>query len=214
MRKCKEEKDIEELFGTVSNDIYWNDAYPDPCAKNFWALAKERVFYLTDEIAENAMGIAEQILSCNFEDKDIPIEQRKPIILVISSPGGYLEHTFHLCDIMMGSKTPVYTVNGGQCCSGAALILMAGHKKYTLPHSYAMLHTGSGGISGTYEQTEAAQANYRKQVAAMKDFILSNTKIEEKVYKRNQSKDWYFTVEDQINYGLVDDMIVSICDLI
>ena len=191
----------------------WNDAYPDPTAKSYWDLAKERIYYLTGEIQDNALQLAKVITACNAEDVSIEPENRKPITIVISSPGGYLDDTFHLCDVITGSKTPVYTVNGAQACSGAALVLIAGHKRFSLPHAFAMIHTGSGGISGTYEQAEAAQANYRRQVANMKQFILAHTQIEEKTFKRNQSKDWYFAIEDQLKYGLIDGVVNNIYDL-
>ena len=44
----------------------------------------------------------------------------------------------------------------------------------------------------------------------MGDYILANSKIEQKVFKRNQAKDWYFTAQEAVDYGLADEVIADL----
>ena len=48
----------------------------------------------------------------------------------------------------------------------------------------------------TAEQIEEAQKNYKKQINAMKEYILSRTEMDEKTFNKNKSKDWYLTVDE------------------
>lgn len=203
---------LEELV--CGSDIVWTDKYPDPRAKNYWDLDAHRMFYIDDEIDDGILEIQKRIIEINYYDFGLDEKDRKPIVLVINSPGGYLQETFSLCDVILGSKTPVWTVNIGASMSGGFLLLIAGHKRFATPHSVAMVHSGSGGVSGTFEQTEAAQALYKKQVAQMRDFVLAHTTIEDKVFKRNQSKDWYMDADEQVKYGVVDQIITNLDDIV
>ena len=40
----------------------------------------------------------------------------------------------------------------------------------------------------------------------MGKYILQQTKIDEKTYKKNKNKDWYLDAEEQIKYGIVDEI--------
>lgn len=203
---------FEEL--ACENDIVWNEKYPDPRAKNYWDLNSRRIFYINGEIDDDILEIQKRIIQINYDDYGLEPEKRRPIILVLNTPGGWLQETFSLCDTIMGSKTPVWTVNIGSAMSGGFLILLAGHRRFTMQHAVAMVHSGGGGVSGTFEQTEAAQALYRKQVAQMREYILSRAAIDEKVFKRNQSKDWYMDADEQVKHGIVEKVISDLDEII
>ena len=123
--------------------------------------------------------------------------------------------TFSLAQTMVMSKTKVITVNIGTAYSGGALLLLAGHEKYTLKYSKVMIHSGStSGGGGTFEQNEAAQKIYKQQIDDMAEFILERSTIDPKVFKRNKAKDWYFSSEEQVKYGLADKIITSLDEII
>ena len=97
---------------------------PDPSLKQFYEDLDERIIWIDDEITEgNTIPVTKAILRWNKEDKDIPIEERKPIKILIFSPGGDLYTTLALVDIMLLSKTPVYTYNMGIAMSGGLLLI-------------------------------------------------------------------------------------------
>lgn len=203
---------LEELLNSV-RDTIGNMELPDNYAVNYWKLAARRVFYINDEINEDILEIQKAILEINFEDIGTPVEQRKPIVLMINTPGGYLQETFSLVDMITLSKTPVYTVNIGAAHSGGFILLIAGHKRFALEHSTALCHSGSSGNAGTYEQMEAAQNLYRKQIGQMKDYILSHTSIDDKLYKKRRSSEWYMDAQEQLSCGAVDKIVGDLNEL-
>lgn len=68
----------------------------------------------------------------------------------------------------------------------------------------ALIHSGSGGASGTFEQSKEAMANYEKQVRKMREYIMVHTSIDKKTMTKNQAKDWYLDADEQVKYGIVD----------
>lgn len=187
---------------------------PDPGLLNYWRLAENRIFYVDYEIDESILELQRSIISINIADKNIEPDNRLPIKILLDTPGGLLSETMSLCSVIMLSKTPVITVNIAEAYSGGCLLLLAGHKRYTFPYAKAMLHSGSGGVSGTYEQTEQAQKNYKKQVEEMSTYILERSGMDEKVFKRNKSKDWYFDANEQIQYGVAQKIITSLDEIL
>lgn len=202
----------------LGNIIIPNEAsnlqLPDPSLLQYYKLAENRIFYLDYEIDLTILELQRDITLINIADKDVPIEERVPIKVLIDSPGGLLSEAMSVACTMIQSKTPIITINIADAYSGAAIILLAGHKRYALPYSKAMIHTGSGATSGTFEQTEEQQKNYKKQVEDMGKFILERSGMDEKVFKRNKAKDWYFMPEEQVKYGLVHEIANNIYDII
>lgn len=203
--------ELQELIIPKNVD---NLQLPDPGLLDFYSLAENRIFYIDYEIDMGILDIQRSIILINIADKDYPVEERIPIKILIDSPGGLLSETMSVASIIIQSKTPVITINMADAYSGAAILLMAGHKRYAMPYSKAMLHTGSGGTSGTFEQTEEQQKNYKRQVEDMGKFILARTGMDEKVFKRNKTKDWYMMPEDQLKYGLVHEIVDNIFDIL
>lgn len=191
-----------------------NMTLPAPEAVNYWRLAENRIFYIDFEIDETVLEIQKAIVNINIADKGIPYEERVPIKIYINTPGGLLAETFSLATTIIMSKTKVITVNIGDAQSGGCLLLLAGHERLALPYSTAMIHTGSGGVQGTYEQTEQAQKNYKRQVEAMGEYILERSQMDEKVYKRNKAKDWYLDAEEQVKYGVVQKIVTDIEEIL
>lgn len=60
----------------------------DPYLVNYWRLADNRIYYINDEINEETLEIQKDIITINIEDRDKKVEDRKPIIILINSPGG------------------------------------------------------------------------------------------------------------------------------
>ena len=203
-----------ELLDIMLPEHLENMQLPDPAMLNYYRLAENRIFYVDFPIDESILEIQKAIININIADRDIPVEDRKSIKVYINSPGGLLVESMSLATIMVMSKTPIITVNIGESYSGGAILLLAGHKRYALPYSKALLHTGSGSVGGTFEQTEQAQKNYKKQVAEMGEFILQRSGMDEKLYKKNKSKDWYLDAQEQINTGLVHAIVTDLDEIL
>lgn len=180
---------------------------PDPTLLSYYQDEADRSFWINDEITDNLLEFAKLIMKYNKEDVGKPIEDRKPIKIFISSPGGDLDATLSFIGLIGLSKTPIWTINMGWAYSAAGLILMAGHKRFIMPNCSVLIHSGSGMLGGSFEQTTEQMKNYKALVDKMRDFILSKTKIDVKLFKKNQSKDWYINAEEALSLGIVDEIV-------
>ncbi len=195
---------------------------PSPEMMNFYVDEKDRIFFIDFEIDQSLIEIERKILQYNRIDKDVPVEQRKPIKLFIYSYGGELDAMFSFIDVVALSKTPVWTINAGIAMSVALVMLLSGQKRFALPHSTALIHSGSGGTQGTFEQSKMASGGtqgtfeqskmamdyYEKQVVKMREYIMAHSTIDKKTMTKNKAKDWYLDANEQVNFGIVD----KICD--
>lgn len=191
-----------------------NMQLPAPEMVNYWQLAENRIFYVDYEIDVSILEIQKAIININIADKGIDPADRIPIKILIDSPGGLLAETMSVAATIAMSKTPVITVNMAEAYSGGSILLMAGHTRYAMPYSKALIHSGQGGTCGTYEQTVEQQKNYKRQVEDMGQFILERTGMDEKIYKKNKTKEWFLMPEEQIQYGVVHTIVTDLDEIL
>lgn len=143
-----------------------------------------------------------------FDDEhDIPIEERKPIKIFVDSCGGLLLDTFIMIDSIKMSKTPVWTIAIGCVYSGGFFTFITGHRRFAYAHASFLYHEGSTGSSGTAAQFENYTAFYKRQLKQLKDVVISHTSITEEEYEDIKKDDVWFTAEDGIEKGFVDEII-------
>lgn len=184
-----------------------NMQLPNPDLLTYYKDEQDRILWVEGEIGDGLFELSKLILRYNKEDKDLPVEQRKPIKIFINSNGGDLDSTLAFIGLMEISKTPIWTINACWAYSAAGLILMAGHKRFALPNTECLIHSGSGQLGGTFDQTTEQMKNYKILVDKMRDFILAKTKIDQKLFKKNSAKDWYIYTDEMLDYGIVDKIV-------
>ena len=209
-----EEKEKMATNDTILQNILEDNKFPKPEALTYYSQLKDRVIWIDADIDETILEISRLIMMFNKEDQGIPVEERKPIKILVYTYGGEGQACFSLLDTIALSKTPVYTVNMGASMSAGLLILLAGHKRFCLKNSTALAHSGSGGTSGTYEQTEAQMSDYKHFVKIMRDYIMDRTNIDQKTLTKHKNGEWYLYAEDQVKYGIVDAIVTDIDDII
>ena len=180
---------------------------PNPDLLTYYKDENDRILWIEGEIGEGLFELSKMILRYNMEDKDIPVEERKPIKIFINSPGGDLDSTLAFIGMMNISKTPIWTIDACWAYSAAGLILMAGHKRYALPNTECLIHSGSGQLGGSYEQATEQMENYKFLVDKMRVFILEKTNIDQKLFKKNSRKDWYIYTDEMLSLGIVDEIV-------
>ena len=187
---------------------------PSPELLDYYKDYDDRCISIDCEIDDTLFDVTKQIIAYNKADKGIPVEERKPIKIYLMSYGGDLYQAYAFISTILASQTPVITVNMGVAMSAGLLILLAGHKRYAMKYSTAMIHSGSGGAQGTYEQMEEQQKNYKKLVDMMRDYILARTSIDIKTYNKNKTKDWYITDNEQVELGIVSTIVTNLDEII
>lgn len=183
----------------------------DPSLVNFYADINKRVYWLTEEIGEETLDLVQYITRWNREDKGMPIEERKPIRIIIDCGGGSLSVSETLSNIIKMSKTPIYSIALGFVASGASVVHLSCHKKYALPNTVFVLHKGScNGVSGTYDEIVSFARDYEKQIEMLMEFYIENTKYTEEEIEENIQTDWYIRMDEATEKGLVDEVITDI----
>jgi len=188
-----------------------NYALPDDNLLSFYNDLNERLFWVTDEINSYSLNLVHYILKWNREDKEIEPSARKPIRLLIFSPGGDLDIEETLVSLIKLSKTPIYGFAMGMVASAASVLFLSTHKKYALKNAYFILHKGScSNISGDYTNVQNAMADYRRQIERLEKFYISHTKIPQEEIKVKLNSDWYIRGEELIDKGIIDGWVDDI----
>ena len=187
-----------------------NTAIPDPSLLWYYEDLEDRVYQLVGEVDEGLLDFSRHVIRWNREDKDKPVEERKPIKLFFFSPGGSLDINYSVIDIIRLSKTPIIGINMGVCCSAAAYIYLACHKRYMLPHSYFVFHQGSSQMSGTYGEVVAIMTDYQNQVAELSSFMEERTTYSIEEITDNIVTEWYVREEEALEKGVCHEVIEDI----
>lgn len=205
---------MEELMTLAIPQNLENLQLPNPELLTYYRDLEDRTIWIDYGVDESILEVSKLIMYFNKLDKGIPAEERKPIKLLLYSYGGDGQACFSLLDVISLSKTPVYTVNMGVAMSAGLLILLGGHKRFCLKNSTALAHSGSGGASGTFEQTEAQMKDYKRFVETMRNYILERTNIDTRTLNKYKSKEWYLYAEEQVKYHVVDKIIDDIDEIL
>lgn len=176
---------------------------------------ENRRLYINDEINESTIdSITYHIFRYNRLDAGKPVDERKPIIIYINSPGGSVSDGFGVIDSILTSKTPVHTVNIAECYSMGFLIFLAGSNRYGMPSSTYLCHDGSsvayGSIGKMRDLMEFETGQMEKHI---RNYVISRTNITDKDYTENYRKEWYFYPEEAKKYGVITHIVGTDCDI-
>ena len=188
---------------------------PDPELLEFYNDLKNRVIYIDDDIMDPiAMEVQRLVVAWNREDAALPVEERKPIKVMIYTCGGSVYAMNNIIDVIMMSKTPIYTYNVGIAFSAGLDILLAGQKRFCFPKSQALLHQGSNAIQGTAVQVQDSAENYKRLMKDYEDWILSRTKITKALYTKKKKNEWFLNAQEQVELGVVDAMVQDLDEIL
>ncbi len=160
------------------------------------------------------MDVIDFISPYNLSETSLVNFNADPIRIKFNSPGGWLVAYQTLADVINLSKTKIIGINMGMAYSAAAFLLVACHERLALPKSRMMVHRGSGGVFGTYEQTENSHRNYSAEVNEMIDSFIKRTKLTKKELNKRMNPDMYLSAKEALKYGLIDRIVDNIDDII
>jgi ATP-dependent protease ClpP protease subunit len=171
----------------------------------------ERLIYLIGEFGGDMDMAAEAILSLRFltSAKHFPQTYLEPVRLVIDSPGGSDIPMFHLYDAITTCQTPVWTIGSGEVCSAAALILVAGAKRFATPNCMFMTHKGKAGLEGDDDEIEAQAALQALMSDRYWKLLERHTKLSaSKWFSKSKHKgELWLNADTMLEYGVVDEII-------
>ena len=169
-------------------------------------LLKDRIVFLGSEVNDDVANlITAQFLFLESEDPE------KEIAFYINSPGGSVTAGLAIYDTMQFIKPPVSTLCLGQAASKGALLLAAGHKgrRYALPHSRIMIHQPLGGAQGQATDIDIQAREILRIREELNNLFVKHTGQSLRKIEKDTDRDMFMGPEQAVEYGIVDEVIVS-----
>lgn len=174
----------------------------------FLELAQRRIFTINEDIEDDTAALVTQTIThINAVDRGIPVEERTPIKLFVTSDGGDVFSGFAIADLIKNSVTPVYTINTSRQYSMGAIIGLVGHKRYATKNASFLIHDGSTFVGNSASKVQDFM-KFDKQVHdRIKHFVLDNTNISAQQYNKKFREEWYFFADEAKRLGVIDGII-------
>lgn len=175
---------------------------------------KQRKLFISTNICQETVDDAiRHIMQINREDMGVAREDRKPIILYVTSNGGDVDAGFALIDVILSSETPVYVINQGYQYSMGFLIGLAGHKRFAMPHAKFLMHDGSQFIYNSGAKAQDQMEFNKRMEERIKQYVLSRTEITSEMYDSQMRKEWYMFADEAKRLGVTDYIIGEDCTI-
>lgn len=169
-------------------------------------LLKDRIVFLGYPINDDVANlVTAQLLFLESEDPE------KEINFYINSPGGSVTAGLAIYDTMQFIKPPVSTLCLGQAASMAAVLLLAGEKghRYALPHSRIMMHQPLGGAQGQATDIEIQAREILRVREELNGIIVRHSGQNLRKIEKDTDRDMFLNPEQAVEYGVIDEVIVS-----
>jgi ATP-dependent Clp protease protease subunit len=185
---------------------------PTPAPTSPWLeekLFRARSISIFGEINEKiAKSVTEKLLALASENSD-------PITLYISSPGGHVESGDVVYDIIKFIEPEVRVIGTGWVASAATTIYLAAKKenRYALPNTRFLVHQPSGGSRGSATDIQIQAEQIIRTRARINQLIAHETGQPLERVAKDTDRDYWMSVEEAIEYGIVGHRITSIKEL-
>ncbi|GAB3701639.1 ATP-dependent Clp protease proteolytic subunit [Mariniluteicoccus flavus] len=179
----------------------------DPYTKLF----EDRIIFLGTPVSDDiANAIMAQLLCLQSMDAD------RQISIYINSPGGSFTAMSAIYDTMRYIKPDIQTICLGMAASAAAVLLAAGTKgkRLALPNSTVLIHQPAMGQSSFGQSSDLEiQANEILRIRSLMEQMISDaTGQDVDKISRDVERDKYLTAPEAKEYGIIDDVLMSLKD--
>ncbi len=179
----------------------------DPYTKLF----EERIIFLGSPITDAvANAVMSQLLVLQSMDPD------RKISIYINSPGGSFTALAAIYDTMNYIRPEIETVCLGQAASAAAVILAGGTKgsRMALPNSRILIHQPAMDQGyGQSSDLEIMSNEINRIRTTMEQMLAKDTGQPVEKVRHDIERDKYLTAQEAKEYGIIDDILVSLKDL-
>ncbi|HRQ72223.1 MAG TPA: ATP-dependent Clp protease proteolytic subunit [Phycisphaerales bacterium] len=167
-------------------------------------LLENRIVFLASDI--NHVSASRVMMQMHYLEHQ---KRGQEINFYIKSPGGSVDDTLAIYDTMRLLTSPVATYCIGYAYSGAALLVTAGVKgrRFILPHAKIMIHQPYGGVTGQAEDIRIQAEQIIKAKRQLNEIFSRHTGQDVEQIRRDAERDKYFSAEEAVAYGLVDEVL-------
>ena len=133
----------------------------------------------------------------------------KPILLYITSNGGYVYQVFSAIDTIRSMEIPVHTICCGFVASAGTLLSLAGKKRFITENSYMLIHELRSASWGKFTHLEESFENSKQLMEHIKSYYLKYTKLTSDELNEQLKKDISWNAIMCLEKGLVDEIIIN-----
>ncbi len=176
------------------------------------SLLKARRLFLSGAVdEESARDLIEKLWYLELENP------KKPILLVINSPGGSVDAGWAIWDQIKMITSPVKTLITGLAASmGSVLSLVAAKgQRFATPNARIMIHQPmiGGVIRGQATDLEIHAKEILKTKAQLIDLYVKQTGKSRDVIEDAIDRDKWFSAQEALDFGLLDGIVESYAKL-
>ncbi|WP_206292028.1 ClpP family protease [Humisphaera borealis] len=167
-------------------------------------LLENRVVFLVGEINHaSAYRVIMHLLYLQSVKRDADIN------FYINSPGGVVDDTLAVYDIMKVLSCQIATYCIGRAESGGAVLFMAGQKgkRFILPNAKVMIHQPYGGVYGQAADIEIQAEQILKDKSSLIKIMAECTGQTMERIQEDSERDRFFDAEAAVKYGLCDEVL-------
>jgi ATP-dependent Clp protease protease subunit len=167
-------------------------------------LLENRVVFLVGEI--NHVSASRAIMQMLYLQS---IKKDQDINLYINSPGGVVDDTLAIYDIMRFLTCDIATYCIGRAESGGAIVFMAGKKgkRFILPNAKVMIHQPFGGVYGQAADIEIQAEEILKTKDTLINVMSRCTGQSPDRIREDSERDRFFDAPGAVKYGICDEVI-------
>src|SRR5436309_2154476 len=167
-------------------------------------LLENRVVFLVGEI--NHVSASRVIMQMLYLQS---VKREQDINLYINSPGGVVDDTLAMYDIMRFLTCDIATYCIGRAESGGAVVFMAGKKgkRYILPNAKVMIHQPFGGVYGQTADIEIQAEEILKTKDTLINVMAKCTGQSVDRMREDSERDRFFDAKQAVAYGICDEVL-------
>lgn len=176
-------------------------------------LLQQRKIFLNDAVDNDSVG--DLIKKIWYLEA---LDDKKPILFVINSPGGSVHSGFALWDQIKLLNSPVYTVVTGLAASmGSVLSLVSGRgRRFATPQARIMIHQPmiSGFVRGQATDLEIQARQILRERDELVKLYMEAAQKDKDTIEQALDRDTWMTAQEAIDFGLIDKIVTSPQDLV
>jgi ATP-dependent Clp protease, protease subunit len=144
----------------------------------------------------------------DFEEDD----SEEPVTLILQTIGGQVSDGLPVINVIDNYKKKLNIIVYGYAYSMGFAILCAGSKnknvtKKCYGFTTALWHSGSVILAGDASVVNDVQEFNKQMDNVLKEYIIENTLIPRELYEKKERYQFYFTANELLKYGIVDEII-------
>jgi len=172
-------------------------------------LFKSRAVTIFGQIDEKlARSVTERLLA-------LAADSDEAITIYLSSPGGHVESGDVIYDMIKFIKPTVRVVGTGWVASAAVTIYLAARKehRFALPNTRFLVHQPSGGSRGVASDIKIQAEQIIKMRERINRLIAAETGQDYERVARDTDRDFWMSVDEAAEYGMVGRKVNSIAEI-